>query len=115
MLRMLSCCCCARALAPAPVDPAGEEAELAEEIRVEGEANRPEEARAKVFVLKKAKLAGTPSEAMILAAEFESGEGVAVKTLVPPEGAQPGDIVFLEGMQPAVAPSNLQGTNSRVK
>ncbi|QDZ21127.1 nucleic acid-binding protein [Chloropicon primus] len=51
--------------------------------------------------LKKAKLAGTPSEAMILAAEFESGEGVAVKTLVPPEGAQPGDIVFLEGMQPA--------------
>jgi len=54
--------------------------------------------------LKKAKLAGTPSEAMILAAEFADStkgpDGISVKTLVPPQGAQPGDIVFLEGMQP---------------
>jgi aminoacyl tRNA synthase complex-interacting multifunctional protein 1 len=54
--------------------------------------------------LKKAKLAGTPSEAMILAAEFadtsKGPDGISVKTLVPPPGAQPGDIVFLEGMQP---------------
>lgn len=54
--------------------------------------------------LKKAKLAGTPSEAMILAAESKSADGVdgiVVRTLVPPAGAAPGDIVFLEGTQPA--------------
>ena len=52
--------------------------------------------------LKKAKLAGTPSEAMILASEFDGPDGKkTVKTLVPPEGAAPGDIVFLEGMKPA--------------
>ena len=54
--------------------------------------------------LKKAKLAGTPSEAMILAAEFDHAggpDGRAVRTLVPPAGAQPGDIVFLEGTKPA--------------
>uniref|UniRef100_A0A7S2Z3B3 tRNA-binding domain-containing protein n=1 Tax=Chloropicon laureae TaxID=464258 RepID=A0A7S2Z3B3_9CHLO len=52
--------------------------------------------------LKKAKLAGTPSEAMILASEFADSSGVdgrAVKTLVPPAGANPGDVVFLEGME----------------
>ena len=50
--------------------------------------------------LKAAKLGGEPSEAMILAADTPSLEDASVpivKTLVPPEGAKPGDQVFLEG------------------
>lgn len=51
--------------------------------------------------LKKAKLAGTPSEAMILAGE--SADGGVVKLVVPPAGAQPGERLFLDGGAPLEA------------
>lgn len=51
--------------------------------------------------LKPAKLAGEASEAMILAAEAVAADGeLNVYTLVPPEGAQPGDLVHLDGAMP---------------
>ncbi len=52
--------------------------------------------------LKKAKLAGTPSEAMILAGESSDG-GAVVKLVVPPTGSVPGDRLFLEGGAPMEA------------
>uniref|UniRef100_A0A383WHN4 tRNA-binding domain-containing protein n=1 Tax=Tetradesmus obliquus TaxID=3088 RepID=A0A383WHN4_TETOB len=48
--------------------------------------------------LKPAKLAGQPSEAMVLAAEAADAAGnIIVRTLLPPEGSQPGDLVHLDG------------------
>eukprot|EP00899_Mesostigma_viride_P021118 jgi/Mesvir1/29007/Mv17774-RA.1 len=47
--------------------------------------------------LKVAKLAGTPSEAMILA----GSSGDNVKAIAPPAGSVPGDQLFLEGMAPS--------------
>lgn len=47
-----------------------------------------------ILNLKPAKLAGQLSEAMILAADHTAADGtVLVRTLCPPEGAQPGDPV----------------------
>eukprot|EP00898_Chlorokybus_atmophyticus_P006553 jgi/Chlat1/689/Chrsp104S01167 len=54
--------------------------------------------------LKPAKLAGTLSEAMILAAESEiEGGKLSVQTLAPPAGASPGDQVFVKGGQPSTS------------
>lgn len=53
--------------------------------------------------LKPAKLAGELSEAMILAAECAAPDGaLLVRTLLPPPGSQPGDLVHLDG---AAAPA----------
>eukprot|EP00798_Chlamydomonas_sp_ICE-L_P007683 gene7683-843_t len=54
-----------------------------------------------VLNLKAAKLAGQLSEAMILAADTQLPDGsTLVKALVPPEGSEPGDLVYLEGSAP---------------
>ncbi|GBG00419.1 hypothetical protein Rsub_13181 [Raphidocelis subcapitata] len=59
--------------------------------------------------LKPAKLAGEPSEAMVLAAESTGSSGEAiVRPLVPPEGSQPGDPVHLDGCAPAANPKVLK-------
>lgn len=48
--------------------------------------------------LKPAKLAGEPSQTMVLAAEAQGPDGaLRVLPLVPPEGAAPGDAVHLDG------------------
>lgn len=60
--------------------------------------------------LKPAKLAGQPSEAMVLAAETADAAGnIIVRTLLPPEGSQPGDLVHLDGSTaPAAYPKVLK-------
>ncbi|KIZ05494.1 methionyl-tRNA synthetase [Monoraphidium neglectum] len=59
--------------------------------------------------LKPAKLAGEPSEAMVLAAEGTGSGGEAiVRALVPPEGSQPGDPVHLDGASPVANPKVLK-------
>ena len=55
--------------------------------------------------LKAAKLAGESSEAMILAADSEVEGKTIVKTLVPPPGSSPGDVIFLQGGQPTTSPA----------
>eukprot|EP00878_Enallax_costatus_P035717 GHUV01039923.1.p3 GENE.GHUV01039923.1~~GHUV01039923.1.p3 ORF type:complete len:114 (+),score=20.31 GHUV01039923.1:350-691(+) len=51
--------------------------------------------------LKPAKLAGEPSEAMVLAAEAVGpANKLNVYTLIPPEGSQPGDLIHLDGVTP---------------
>ncbi|EFJ43083.1 hypothetical protein VOLCADRAFT_106967 [Volvox carteri f. nagariensis] len=57
--------------------------------------------------LKPAKLAGEASEAMVLAAEVAAGDSLLVRTLIPPAGAAPGDVVFLEGGGPSPAPDKV--------
>lgn len=57
--------------------------------------------------LKPAKLAGEPSEAMVLAADTEADGKTVVRTLIPPAGAAPGDVVFLEGGAPSAAPDKV--------
>jgi len=57
--------------------------------------------------LKPAKLAGTPSQAMILAADTADPshpEGRAVKTVEPPAGSEPGDRIYVGGTEPSPAP-----------
>ncbi|KAG2440830.1 hypothetical protein HXX76_003685 [Chlamydomonas incerta] len=56
--------------------------------------------------LKAAKLAGEASEAMVLAGEHDNGT-LIVRTLIPPAGAVPGDIVYLEGGVPTAAPDKV--------
>ncbi|WIA32753.1 hypothetical protein OEZ86_005938 [Tetradesmus obliquus] len=60
--------------------------------------------------LKPAKLAGQASEAMVLAAEAADAAGNnIVRTLLPPEGSQPGDLVHLDGSTaPAAYPKVLK-------
>ncbi|KAI8470036.1 MAG: hypothetical protein J3K34DRAFT_267740 [Monoraphidium minutum] len=59
--------------------------------------------------LKPAKLAGEPSEAMVLAAESTGSGGEAiVRPLIPPEGSQPGDPVHLDGSSPVANPPVLK-------
>ncbi|GLC72460.1 hypothetical protein PLESTF_001250100 [Pleodorina starrii] len=57
--------------------------------------------------LKPAKLAGQASEAMVLAAETQSGDSLLVRTLIPPAGSAPGDVVFLEGGAPSASPDKV--------
>lgn len=55
--------------------------------------------------LKPAKLAGEPSQAMVLAAEAKGPDGQVstVKPLQPPVNACPGDLVHLDGVSPPAA------------
>ncbi|KAG2497844.1 hypothetical protein HYH03_004111 [Edaphochlamys debaryana] len=57
--------------------------------------------------LKAAKLAGQASEAMVLAADAGTGDSLIVRTLIPPAGAAPGDVVFLSGGAPTAAPDKV--------
>ncbi|GIL92847.1 hypothetical protein Vretimale_19162 [Volvox reticuliferus] len=57
--------------------------------------------------LKPAKLAGEVSEAMVLAAEMAAGDTLLVRTLIPPAGATPGDVVYLEGGAPTPNPDKV--------
>ncbi|GAX77481.1 hypothetical protein CEUSTIGMA_g4925.t1 [Chlamydomonas eustigma] len=59
-----------------------------------------------VVNLKPAKLAGELSEAMILAADTKAADGsTLVRTLAPPPGSEPGDVVMLEGDLAAQVPA----------
>ncbi|PNW80715.1 hypothetical protein CHLRE_07g326950v5 [Chlamydomonas reinhardtii] len=57
--------------------------------------------------LKPAKLAGEASEAMVLAAEHDNDGTLLVRTLIPPAGAAPGDVVYLEGGAPSASPDKV--------
>ena len=66
-----------------------------------------------IINLKTARLAGYPSEGMILASSSHVEGGEKVAPLEPPEGAQPGDMLFPEGFNPpedaSLCPKALKG------